>query len=57
MSCINLAGVLQSTIALSGVLQSTITLTGTVCGWVSAVLVPWALDFSTEDHSSYVALF
>ena len=44
MSCINLAGVLQSTIALSGVLQSTITLTGTVCGWVSAVLTPRKAD-------------
>lgn len=46
----------MSCLSLSGVLQSTIALTGTVCNWVSAVLVPWMLDFSTEDHSAYVAL-
>jgi len=47
----------MSCIALTGTRRSVIALTATVCGFASAVLVPWLLDFSTEDHSSYVALF
>ena len=55
MSCIAVAGTRVS-LALAGTVHTSIALAGTVCGWVSAVLTPWALDFSTEDHSSYVAL-
>ena len=53
---IALAGAINRVTSVAGQMNRVTAVTGTVYGFVTAVLTPWALDFSTEDHSSYVAL-